>query len=289
MRVGEATYAGYRTRVLTTSGGGPTVVLLHGFGDSAETWAGVLAHLAHAGRSAVAVDLPGFGEAEDLSPGPILPQLDRFVAAVADAHGNGAGVVLAGNSLGGLAALRAAGLGVAPLGVVTFSQPVCGDSWLIRRFLAARTPMLVRLLSLPVPVPRGLSVRLITAGAQAALGRRARVHDPLAAQRLGEYFGRRRGGHVWVVRTARQLGLESNGCYQLERVTCPVLVVHGERDRIIPTNAARAVHSALPDSTLVLRRRWGHCPQLQDPTGVATMILNFLDDQVSTSHSHRTG
>ncbi|HET7691231.1 MAG TPA: alpha/beta fold hydrolase, partial [Nocardioidaceae bacterium] len=92
VRAGEATYAGYRTRVLTTSGGGPTVVLLHGFGDSADTWSGVLARLAQAGRSAVAVDLPGFGEADDLADGAILPQLDRFVAALADAHGNGVGV-----------------------------------------------------------------------------------------------------------------------------------------------------------------------------------------------------
>ncbi|HET7734538.1 MAG TPA: alpha/beta hydrolase, partial [Nocardioidaceae bacterium] len=244
---------------------------------------------AQAGRSAVAVDLPGFGEADDLADGAILPQLDRFVAALADAHGNGVGVVLVGNSLGGLAALRAAGRGVPALGVVTFSQPACGDSWLIRRFLAPRTSLIVRLLTLPVPVPRGLSAGLITVGARAALGRRAQVHDPAAARRIGEYFGRRRGGHVWAVRTSRRLGLESVGCYELDRVTCPVLVVHGQRDRIIPTNAARAVHAALPDSTLVLRQRWGHCPQLQDPEGVAAMIVHFLDEDVSTTHGDRTG
>ena len=73
---------GHRTRVLELEGAGPGIVLLHGWGDSADTWRPLLAELAMSGRRAIAVDLPGFGEASRLAPGAILPQLDDFAAAL---------------------------------------------------------------------------------------------------------------------------------------------------------------------------------------------------------------
>lgn len=60
----RASYAGVGTRTLTVTGRGTPVVLLHGFADSADTWRGVLTRLEAAGRPAVAVDLPGFGQAD---------------------------------------------------------------------------------------------------------------------------------------------------------------------------------------------------------------------------------
>jgi pimeloyl-ACP methyl ester carboxylesterase len=58
----RSTYAGFQTRELVVTGRGPTVLLLHGFGDSADTWRPVLTLLAEAGQAAIAVDLPGFGK-----------------------------------------------------------------------------------------------------------------------------------------------------------------------------------------------------------------------------------
>ena len=58
------------------------IVLFHGYADSADTWRQSLALIARAGRRAVAVDLPGFGAADRLAPGPVLPQLDAFGHAV---------------------------------------------------------------------------------------------------------------------------------------------------------------------------------------------------------------
>ena len=68
-----------RTRVLSTPGSGPPIVLLHGFGDSADTWRPVLELLAAAGHVAVAPDLPGFGRAPRLQREQLLPQWDAFV------------------------------------------------------------------------------------------------------------------------------------------------------------------------------------------------------------------
>ncbi|RYJ05075.1 MAG: alpha/beta fold hydrolase, partial [Actinomycetales bacterium] len=76
--------AGWRTRALEVAGAGPVFILLHGFGDHAGTWAGVLEELATAGHAAVALDLPGYGEADPAGDGPSLPQLDRFLLAAVE-------------------------------------------------------------------------------------------------------------------------------------------------------------------------------------------------------------
>jgi pimeloyl-ACP methyl ester carboxylesterase len=75
----RAVYDGVDTRVLSVPGSGTSVVLLHGYGDSAATWRALLDEFAAVGQPALAVDLPGFGEAGPRSPGPFQPQFDSFV------------------------------------------------------------------------------------------------------------------------------------------------------------------------------------------------------------------
>src|SRR4051794_17355161 len=96
--------AGFATRGLEIEGDGAPLVLLHGYADSADTWRRTLDRLARAGRRALALDMPGFGAADRLRPGPVLPQLDDFAAAAVEHVGQPAIVV--GNSLGGCVALR---------------------------------------------------------------------------------------------------------------------------------------------------------------------------------------
>src|SRR3954465_12564638 len=92
---------GHRTRVLELDGRGPGIVLLHGWGDSADTWRPLLAELAASGRRAIAVDLPGFGHATRLAKGALMPQLDGFATELVETWGDGRPVVVAGTSLGG--------------------------------------------------------------------------------------------------------------------------------------------------------------------------------------------
>src|SRR3954453_8376723 len=104
--------AGFSTRALELEGDGAPIVLLHGYGDSADTWRLVLDRVARSERRAIALDLPGFGTADRLRPGePVLPQYDAFAAAaiehVVQDAGDGARAVVGGNSLGGCIALRA--------------------------------------------------------------------------------------------------------------------------------------------------------------------------------------
>src|SRR5262249_5592776 len=111
VRVGHRSVAGVRTRFLEAGPakrGATRLVLLHGYCDSADTWRPALAELAAARVSVLAVDLPGFGEADPLRPGAMLPQLDAFVHALLREQTSYGKVILAGNSLGGTMSVRAA-------------------------------------------------------------------------------------------------------------------------------------------------------------------------------------
>ncbi len=56
----------------------------------------------------------------------------------------------------------------------------------------------------------------------------------------------------------------------------PVLLVHGDRDRLVPVVAAREVARRHPTWRYVELRGVGHVPQLQVPDRVAAEILRWL-------------
>src|SRR3954447_7161860 len=154
-----ASFGGWVTRVLELEGEGPPLVFFHGYADSADTWRLMLAELGRRGRRAIAVDLPGFGAADRLTPaGPVLPQYDEFAAAVLESTGPGA--IAVGNSLGGCVAVRAAQnsrLGLA--GIVPVSPAGLGLApWLD---VIETNPIVRSLLLAAAPLPRPLVQALV--------------------------------------------------------------------------------------------------------------------------------
>ncbi|MGN6160317.1 MAG: alpha/beta fold hydrolase [Marmoricola sp.] len=270
------TYAGVSTRRLSSDGDGPTVVFLHGFMDSADTWGAVMKHLRHGPLNAVAVDLPGFGEADDVNPGPLLPQLDRFVQSVLDTEAPSGPVVLVGNSLGAALSLRAAKGSSRITGVVAIAEPTHGTSWFERQLRAPRPPLWFRLATVRIPIPTRLSAAFHRVTLRYVVGGGDSPEAALAVERLLRAI-QRRGGNVWVLRTLRAIAREAPMGIGLEDITCRVLVIHGRRDRLVPPNAARAVHRGLPTSELIIDPTWGHCPQLNDPERVAGLITAFTE------------
>jgi pimeloyl-ACP methyl ester carboxylesterase len=61
----------------------------------------------------------------------------------------------------------------------------------------------------------------------------------------------------------------------LERLTCPALVVWGDRDAYLPVGFARAYADALPNSRLQITSGAGHWPWIDDPS-VVDSVLEFL-------------
>jgi pimeloyl-ACP methyl ester carboxylesterase len=287
-QVSHPTYGRVRTRQLSVDGSGPTVVLLHGYADNALGWAAVLGLLGARGHPALAVDLPGFGATQARLPGLVLPPLDEFVAALVQAHTGDAGPpVLVGNSLGALLSVRAAARSTPPVaGVIALDEPALGFNR-VRRFMAQDDDRrLIRALLRPQRVPVRLSrVAALRIVRRIAYADAHRV-DPAHAAGIVDYvFGS--GTPNIALREVHSIAREVAAAYDLAAITCPLLVVHGEHDRIVPIAASRRLHEGVPGSELVVLPRCGHCPQVEQPGEVARLIEGFLATKVGREPAMR--
>jgi len=267
--------AGFETRALELEGDGPPVVLLHGYADSADTWRLVLDRLARAERAALAVDLPGFGAADPLHrDGSMLDQLGAFARAAIDHVAEEAGpVVLAGNSLGGTVALRAAQDDAAPIAGVIPIAPAGLDmpKWFS---IIERDPFVRLVLSTPLPLPEPL----LRAAVGEAYRQLAFARPREAAREVVRAFTDHHSTKDRVVRmldNGRRLLPELQTPFELERIVCPVLLVWGDRDRMVTHRGADVVTAALPGTAVELLEGVGHCPQIEAPGRIADLVLNF--------------
>lgn len=242
--------------------GQPLLVLLHGAGGDHTVWALQARALAQHGWNVAAPDLPGHGRSAD------APKLDS-IEALAD----WAGVLVAA-------------LGEPRAAVVGHSMGAC-----IALTLAARHPERVAALAL------------------AGCGEKMLVHpelldDSLHAKARAEAFvaafGHGRGAHfggsaapgIWMIGATRAL-LERcppavfhrdfaachawEGATVAERVTCPVLVVSGEADRMTPPKSGQALAAKIPGARFALLPQAGHMLMLEAPGPLTAALRGFFD------------
>lgn len=266
---------GINTRALELEGDGPPIVLLHGYADSADTWRLALDRLAQANRRAIAFDLPGFGRAQRLDPARgVLEQLDTFVAAavrlVADEAGGD--VVLCGNSLGGCVSLRAAQDDALPIAACVPVAPAGFDHpfW----FAAVEsTPVVRALLRAPLPLPEPVVRGLVGAGYRQLAFARPRAAERAWVSAFTAHHRSRRDV-VRYLATGRALLPElGEGCFDLAKIDVPVLLIWGDKDRMVSHKGARHVTSALPGTELLLLEGVGHCPQIEAADAFADALL----------------
>lgn len=74
----------------------------------------------------------------------------------------------------------------------------------------------------------------------------------------------------------RVLGSTTDVTNDLKKITQPTLVLHGEIDKIVPIESARALAAALPDAELQILEGCGHVPTLSQPKKVAEAMRAFL-------------
>ena len=265
--------AGYDTRVLELEGEGPPLILLHGFSDSADTWRYALDALARRDRRAVAVDLPGFATASELKDGPVLPQLDRFGAALLKRFAPGGGAIVAGNSLGGSAALRLAEREELGIGGIVPVAPAGLDMarWMS---IIERDPIVRWVLASPVPVPGVLLHAAVAEVYRRVAFHRPRTVDPKVISSFVSHF-RDRATAARFLATGRRLYPELTDCLRLDRITCPVLVIWGKQDRMVHARGADMLVDALPGVRVELLEDCGHCPQVEMPERFAELLLDF--------------
>jgi pimeloyl-ACP methyl ester carboxylesterase len=265
---------------------GPLVVCVHGLGGSAVNWAAVAPLLTPSCR-VVALDLAGFGRTRSggrsttVSSNQVL--LHRFITEVLEPP-----VVLVGNSMGGLICglqADAAPATVAGLVLVDPAVPVGPRS---------RPHPLVALLFALYAVPavgrrvssRGRSLRSVENAAMDVLrlccADASRVPADVVAEHL--VLARERADYLDVdaelVVAARSLmwviSRWRRHAAVLQRISAPVLLLHGDRDRLVPVAAARRVATAHPQWRFEVARGVGHVPQLEAPAWTAGHILDWL-------------
>jgi pimeloyl-ACP methyl ester carboxylesterase len=268
--------AGYRTRALELEGEGPPLLLLHGYADSADTWRPLLDRLARRDRRAVALDMPGFATAADLrADEPILAQLGEFGAAAVEAFAPDGGGVVCGNSLGGCVSMLLAQRPELDLAGVVPVAPAGLD--MARWFtLLERDPGLRLLLNAPVPVP-GFAVRRVVAEVykRLAFAHPERV-EPLVATTFASHFPDRATAARRLA-TGRRLLPELRDPFDLDRITCPVLLVWGTHDVMVFQHGAERVIEAVEGSRMELLEGCGHCPQIEEPDRMAELLLDFAE------------
>jgi pimeloyl-ACP methyl ester carboxylesterase len=264
---------------------GPTVVCVHGLVGSAVTWAAIAPLLT--GCRVLAPDLAGHGLTRSMGRSTdvrdLRALLHRFVEAVCDEP-----VILVGNSMGGMLALLEASADPGTVRGLVLVDPVLPlvPAWpdrLVAPLLAAyAVPRLG-------PVLMGLRRRM---SAEAMVGYVlalccvdvARVPADVVEQivSVARYSLLAPETEREITASARSIiatagyfrGLAYRRC--IRATACPVLLLHGARDRMVPVSVARAAARANPAWTLVVMPDLGHVPQLEASRETAHAITAWL-------------
>lgn len=255
---------GARPEVCARSrGAGPDVVLVHGWALHGGVWEEVAERLAGRFRVTV-VDLPGHGASAPVQPYSIESLADSLAGAVPGP------ALWVGWSLGGM---------------------VCAE-------LAARAPERVRGLALVAASARfvrepgwgsALGPEVLEQFAEqleqdyAGTLRRFLALQTLGAadgrptlQRLRALMGQAPAPAPPALRGGLRLLREADLRPRLEAVRCPALVIAGERDTLVPVQAARNTAAALPRGRLQVIAGAGHAPFLSHADTFTQMLEDFL-------------
>jgi len=243
-------------------GSGEPLVLLHGFLDTWRVWELVLPALERR-HDVLAPTLAGHAggpRLAEVTDGAIADAVERAMdeAGFATAH-------LAGNSLGGHVALQLAARGRAR-SVVAFA-PAGGHAEVLelqsgmQEQARAAAPHAHALLA--TPQGRRRATELMTVNYE---------HIPvdlLAHQLLGAAGS---GAAGPMIEHARHAGWP----LEAEKILCPVRIVWGTADRLLPyPAAAERFRRELPQADWVELDGVGHAPQLDVPLEAAELILGF--------------
>ena len=268
---------------LDFGGDGPPLVCVHGLSGSALNWMAVGPGLA-AEHRVLALDLRGFGRSP-LGPGTRLRDnrrlLDLFLREVV-----GGPAVLVGNSMGGLLSLMQAAASpetVSGLVLVDPALPWRGHrpfDLTLYAFFASLLPPLAAEAMLGWGGRRWGAERIV-AGVMAACcvdpGRvPAGVVRALVDQET-ERLARPRS-HRALAQAARSLlwALGRRGLMRTyRRVRAPVLIVHGECDRLVPVGYSRAAGRRFGWQVEVLPDV-GHVPMMEAPDEFLRVALGWL-------------
>ncbi len=237
----------------------PTVVLLHGYGESLVAWRGVFDQLT--GRyHVVALDLPGSGESEKPDSGYSLPDMTGRLKDFLTRNTEGP-LFLVGHSMGGELAAS----------------------------LALAMPRRVRALVLIAPAGYDLAGGLADGGVSpaqqtlAGWALTARSHlipdrDPAWVRDPAEISERDRSDTAYrraMEATLREFDFRAlRG--RLAEIRQPTLLIWGRLDPLIPYRVGGEIRRQIPCAGMVTLDNAWHRPHVEQPDEVAAAVLRFL-------------
>lgn len=257
----------------------PTILMIHGLGDEADTWRHVIHPLANE-YHIVAIDLPGFGRSDkpkrsytpQFMKETILKLMDKLAIKEAILMGSSLGGILS-QSLAvdypdlfqGLILVDGALLQKEPmqdLGLRLMQVPLLGE-WLYNRLRkdpdAAFESLKVvyqDLDNLPDADKDFLYTRV-----------NKRVWSD--GQRRA-YFSTLRNLMPWVKKAQNSLPAK------LAELEIPTLVIRGEYDKLFPQENAKAIIKAQPNAAMTTITDTNHLPHQEDPVAFVDVVRSWL-------------
>jgi pimeloyl-ACP methyl ester carboxylesterase len=263
-------------------------VLVHGLGASHLSWVQVAGGLSGLGR-VIAVDLPGFGGSALAGRGAGLMDQRRTISDVirwVDAPR----VILCGNSMGGAISILQAAVEPSTVGGIVLTNSVfpwrlwaVPHPLVIASFGVYATPRLgegvvawrVRDMD-PEQMVR-LSLRVLAADPRSIPDDVVRLLVDLTRERRNDPDVMR--SFIDGARSMLRLGRRPQVSRRaLDNVTCPVLVLHGRRDRLVPVAFAEAELARHPGWRGRFFRDLGHIPQMEAPGRWLAEVADWFAD-----------
>lgn len=244
---------GMRARYLTT-GNGPDVVLLHGWGCRGDIWTGVQRHLGTSGFRVTSLDFPGFGGSVE-PPAPwgmddYAAWFEKFTAALGIDR-----PVLVGHSFGGrVAIVHAAHHAVSKMVLVDSAgvKPRRGP----RYYAKVWTFKTLKHLS-PLVLGHKKAEAIIERQRARAASADYLAASPVMRGTLSRVVGEDLRRHM-------------------SHIAAPTLLVWGSKDTATPLRDAKAMERLIPDAGLVVFEGAGHYSFLERAAQFAAVIDSFL-------------
>ena len=278
----------------------PPIVLIHGFGASSDHWRNNAEIFAAAGFRIYGIDLIGFGKSEQNLKGKInhldnqfwSNQLAYFLDEIAGIKENRK-VILIGNSLGALTAITTLSqrpeliktLIAAPLPEPIFINPI--KPLLPNRFKKVKSFLIKVFFNLfPIKALVNLisSTQLITFGLQSAYFRSI-LNDNLL-KRIVTIPARRPNSYQAL--RAMCIGMTNRpnatkGPSIIKKIQNipnrpPILLIWGEKDKLIPIFLAKKLIKLHPWLKLMVINDAGHCLHDELPNHFNQIVLKWLDN-----------
>jgi magnesium chelatase accessory protein len=251
-------------------GQGPDVLLLHGSGSSAHSWAGLIDQL-HTEMRCIAVDMPGHGFTQSRKPirngrKDISQDLERLIL-----QEGWSPKLIIGHSAGAVVALDLAARMDTPVGVVGLNAAlaqfdgVAGWLFPIMARTLASIPFTARLFSAG-PNPQARARRLILGTGSVPPPKMMRCYSRLISDR----------DHVaGALNMMAQWSLD-DVVANLSRFQDPVLFITAENDRAVPAGVSHSAAGRMPNAKVVNLTGLGHLAHEEDPGTVARIIKKWV-------------